>query len=153
MLVNKFVNSSVIFRNATLLFLLIVMLLGFDQRVDAREISGSGDGLINCLGGRQHISASLSIIAFENNSPIYGSWEIIMNNESGDNFSNSGYFSDGNIQNNGYHLNGVETYNNICGAKAPSNVIIFGSCGPDGKLQIESEKWSGNFDGNIMCHI
>ena len=149
----KIMNRSVVFRNSLLLLFLIVVLLGLNQLVDAREISGSGVGIINCLTNSKHISASLSIIAFENISPMYGSWEVIANNESVDSFSNSGYLSDGNIQNSGYQLNGVETHNNICNANTPSNVIISGSCGSDGKLQIKGEKWSAYFDGNIMCHI
>jgi hypothetical protein len=135
------------------LFTFIVIFLGCSQHIDAREISGSADGLVNCSTNSKDISASLSIAAFKNSSPLYGSWEVIINNESGDNFSNSGYLNDGNVQNNSYRLNGVETNNDICGAKTPSNVVIGGSCGSDGSIQVQTENWIGTFDGNIMCNI
>jgi hypothetical protein len=142
-----------IYHNVLSLFTFIVIFLGCSQHIDAREISGSADGLVNCSTNSKDISASLSIAAFKNSSPLYGSWEVIINNESGDNFSNSGYLNDGNVQNNSYRLNGVETNNDICGAKTPSNVVIGGSCGSDGSIQVQTENWIGTFDGNIMCNI
>ena len=115
------------------------------------ETSGNGDGTISCPGGKSE-KGELSFSAFLKDSPIYGSWEVVLDDSSDDKTSNGGYLDSGKIDKKNYDLEGKETTSNICGLDKKANISIHGDCGNNGKVQVRADSgWRGSFEGNIDC--
>ena len=115
------------------------------------ETSGNGDGTISCPGGKSE-KGELSFSAFLKDSPIYGSWEVVLDDSSDDKTSNGGYLDSGKIDKKNYDLEGKETTSNICGLDKTANISIHGDCGNNGKIQVRADTgWKGSFEGNIDC--
>lgn len=113
--------------------------------------SGNGHGTISCPGGQSE-RGELSFSAFLNDSPIFGSWEVVLDDSSNDNTSNGGYLDSGKIDKKNYDLEGKETTSNICGLDKKANISIHGDCGNNGKIQVRADTgWKGSFEGNIDC--
>ncbi|MGB8027871.1 MAG: hypothetical protein WCE95_09735, partial [Nitrososphaeraceae archaeon] len=115
------------------------------------ETSGNGDGAISCPDGKPQ-KGELSFSAFLNDSPIFGSWEVVLADSSDDKTSNGGYLDSGKIDKKNYDLEGKETTSNICGLDKKANISIHGDCGNNGKIQVRADTgWKGTFEGNIDC--
>ncbi len=115
------------------------------------ETSGNGDGTISCPGGKSE-KGELSFSAFLKDSPIYGSWEVVLDDSSDDKTSNGGYLDSGKIDKKNYDLEGKETTSNSCGLDKKANISIHGDCGNNGKIQVRADTgWKGSFEGNIDC--
>ncbi|MGB7696782.1 MAG: hypothetical protein WBL46_06120 [Nitrososphaeraceae archaeon] len=115
------------------------------------ETSGNGDGTISCPDGKSQ-KGELSFSAFLNDSPIFGSWEVVLDDSSDDKTSNGGYLDSGKIDKKNYDLEGKETTSNICGLDKKANISIHGDCGNNGKIQVRADTgWKGTFEGNIDC--
>ena len=113
--------------------------------------SGNGDGTISCPDGKSE-KGELSFSAFLKDSPIYGSWEVVLDDSSDDKTSNGGYLDSGKIDKKNYDLEGKETTSNICGLDKKANISIHGDCGNNGKIQVRADTgWKGTFEGNIDC--
>lgn len=115
------------------------------------ETSGNASGTISCPGGDSE-KAELSFTAFMKDSPVGGSWEVVLDDSSGDKSSNGGYLDSGKIDKANYDLEGKETTSNICGLDKKANISIHGECGNNGKIQVRADTgWKGTFEGNIDC--
>jgi hypothetical protein len=115
------------------------------------ETSGNASGTISCPGGDSE-KAELSFTAFMKDSPVGGSWEVVLDDSSGDKSSNGGYLDSGKIDKANYDLEGKETISNICGLDKKANISIDGECGNNGKIQVRADTgWKGTFEGNIDC--
>lgn len=115
------------------------------------ETSGNASGTISCPGGDSE-KAELSFTAFMKDSPVGGSWEVVLDDSSGDKSSNGGYLDSGKIDKANYDLEGKETTSNICGLDKKANISINGECGNNGKIQVRADTgWKGTFEGNIDC--
>jgi len=115
------------------------------------ETSGNASGTISCPGGDSE-KAELSFTAFMKDSPVGGSWEVVLDDSSGDKSSNGGYLDSGKIDKANYDLEGKETTSNICGLDKKANISIDGECGNNGKIQVQADTgWKGTFEGNIDC--
>ena len=94
----------------------------------------------------------LSFSAFMKDSPIFGSWEVVVDGSSDDKPSNGGFLDSGKIDNKNYDLEGKETTSKICDLDKKGNISIHGDCGKNGKIQVRSDSgWKGTFEGNIDC--
>jgi hypothetical protein len=109
--------------------LLLFMLTLFSAATVAHglETSGNGDGTISCPDGKSQ-KGELSFSAFLNDSPIFGSWEVVLDDSSDDKTSNGGYLDSGKIDKKNYDLEGKETTSNICGLDKKANISIHGDC-------------------------
>ena len=115
------------------------------------ETSGNASGTISCPGGDSE-KAELSFTAFMKDSPVGGSWEVVLDDSSGDKSTNGGYLDSGKIDKANYDLGGKETTSNICGLDKKGNISIDGECGNNGKIQVRADTgWKGTFEGNIDC--
>ena len=115
------------------------------------ETSGNASGAISCPDGKSE-KGELSFTAFMNDSPIYGSWEVVLDGSSDDNTSNGGFLDSGKIDNKKYDLEGKETTSNICDLDKKGNVSIRGDCGNKAKIQVQADSgWKGTFEGDIDC--
>ena len=115
------------------------------------ETSGNAAGTISCPGGNSE-KGELSFTAFMKDSPVYGSWEVVLDDSSEDKTSNGGYLDSGKIDKANYDLEGKETTSNICGLDKKANISIHGECGNNGKIQVGADTgWKGTFEGNIDC--
>jgi len=115
------------------------------------ETSGNAAGTISCPGGNSE-KGELSFTAFMKDSPVYGSWEVVLDDSSEDKTSNGGYLDSGKIDKANYDLEGKETTSNICGLDKKANISIHGDCGNNGKIQVGADTgWKGTFEGNIDC--
>lgn len=115
------------------------------------ETSGNASGTISCPGGDSE-KAELSFTAFMKDSPVGGSWEVVLLDSSGDKSGNGGYLDSGKIDKANYDLEGKETTSNICGLDKKGNISIDGECGNNGKIQVRADTgWKGTFEGNIDC--
>ena len=133
------------------LFLFIFLLFAITGVAYANETSGNASGTITCPDGNS-VKGELSFTAFMNDSPVYGSWEVVVDDSSENKISNGGYLSSGNIDDSDYDLEGTETTTSICGLDTNANISIHGACGNKGKIQIRADTgWSGIFGGNIAC--
>jgi hypothetical protein len=133
--------------------LLLFMITMFSAATVAHgtETSGNASGSISCPDGRSE-KGELSFTAFMNDSPIYGSWEVVVDGSSDDKPSNGGFLDSGKIDKKKYDLEGKETTSNICDLDKKGNISINGDCGKNGKIQVRSDSgWKGNFEGNIDC--
>ena len=133
------------------LLLFMVTLFSAATVVYGLETSGNGDGTISCPDGKSQ-KGELSFSAFLNDSPIFGSWEVVLDDSSDDKTSNGGYLDSGKIDKKNYDLEGKETTSNICGLDKKANISIHGDCGNNGKIQVRADTgWKGTFEGNIDC--
>jgi hypothetical protein len=115
------------------------------------EASGNAAGTISCPGGNSE-KGELSFTAFMKDSPVYGSWEVVLDDSSEDKTSNGGYLDSGKIDKANYDLDGKETTSNICGLDKKANISIHGECGNNGKIQVGADTgWKGTFEGDIDC--
>jgi len=115
------------------------------------ETSGNASGTISCADGKSE-KGELSFTAFMNDSPIYGSWEVVLDGSSDDNASNGGFLDSGKIDKKNYVLEGKETASNICDLDRKGNVSIHGDCGNKAKIQVRADSgWEGTFEGDIDC--
>jgi hypothetical protein len=69
------------------------------------ETSGNAAGTISCPGGNSE-KGELSFTAFMKDSPVYGSWEVVLDDSSEDKTSNGGYLDSGKIDKANYDLEG-----------------------------------------------
>ena len=132
--------------------LLLFMITMFSAATVAHgtETSGNGSGSISCPDGKSEKS-ELSFSAFMNDSPIIGSWEVVLDSSSDDKVSNGGFLDSGKIDKKNYDLEGKETTAKICDLDK-GNISIHGDCGKNGKIQVRSDSgWKGTFEGNIDC--
>ena len=65
------------------------------------ETSGNASGTISCPGGDSE-KAELSFTAFMKDSPVGGSWEVVLDDSSGDKSTNGGYLDSGKIDKANY---------------------------------------------------
>ncbi len=133
--------------------LLLFMITLFSAATVAHGLgtSGNGAGTISCPGGKSE-KGELSFSAFLNDLPIFGSWEVVLDDSSDDKTSNGGYLDSGKIDKKNYDLGGKETTSNICGLDNKANISIHGDCGNNGKMQVRADTgWKGTFEGNIDC--
>jgi hypothetical protein len=87
-----------------------------------------------------------------NDSPIYGSWEVVLDGSSDDNTSNGGFLDSGKIDEKKYDLEGKETTSNICELDKKGNISINGDCGNKAKIQVRADSgWKGTFEGDVDC--
>ncbi|MDW0134046.1 MAG: hypothetical protein QOK88_00905 [Nitrososphaeraceae archaeon] len=115
------------------------------------ETSGNASGTISCPDGKSE-KGELSFSAFMKDSPIFGSWEVVVDGSSDDKPSNGGFLDSGKIDNKNYDLEGKETTSKICDLDKKGNISIHGDCGKNGKIQVRSDSgWKGTFEGNIDC--
>ncbi len=134
-----------------ILFLFIFAFFSITGVAFAKETSGNASGTISCPGGNSE-KGELSFTAFMKDSPVYGSWEVVLDVSSDDKTSNGGYLASGKIDNKNYDLEGKETTSNICGMDKKANISIHGECGDNGKIQVRADSgWKGTFEGNIDC--
>ena len=137
-----------------LLILLLITIFSVTNLAHGTETSGNAsgqaNGTINCPDGKSD-KGELSFSAFKQDTPIYGSWEVVVDDSSHDKSSNGGYLDSGKIDKNSYNLEGKETTSSICGLDKKADISIQGDCGK-GKIQIRADTgWKGNFEGNIDC--
>jgi hypothetical protein len=143
-------NLEWIFRVKVLL-LFIITTFSITGVAFGSETSGNASGTISCPGGDSE-KAELSFTAFMKDSPVGGSWEVVLDGSSGDKSSNGGYLDSGKIDKANYDLEGKETTSNICGLDKKANISIDGECGNNGKIQVLADTgWKGTFEGNIDC--
>ena len=102
------------------------------------ETSGNAAGTISCPGGNSE-KGELSFTAFMKDSPVYGSWEVVLDESSEDKTSNGGYLDSGKIDKANYDLEGKETTSNICALDKKANISIHGECGNNGKIQVGAD--------------
>jgi hypothetical protein len=132
---------------------LLFMIVMFSAATVAHgtETSGNAAGTISCPGGKSE-NGELSFSAFMHDSPIFGSWEVVLDSSSDDKVSNGGFLDSGKIDKKNYDLEGKETTAKICDLDNKGNVSIHGDCGKNGKIQVRAESgWKGTFEGNIDC--
>jgi len=133
------------------LLLFIITTFSITGAAFGSETSGNASGTISCPGGDSE-KAELSFTAFMKDSPVGGSWEVVLDDSSGDKSSNGGYLDSGKIDKANYDLEGKETTSNICGLDKKANISIDGECGNNGKIQVRADTgWKGTFEGNIDC--
>ncbi|MDW0342105.1 MAG: hypothetical protein QN424_07155 [Nitrososphaeraceae archaeon] len=133
------------------LLLFMVTLFSAATVAHGLETSGNGDGTISCPDGKSQ-KGELSFSAFLNDSPIFGSWEVVVDGSSDAKTSNGGYLDSGKIDTKNYDLEGKETTSNICGLDKKANISIHRDCGNNGKVQVRADTgWKGTFEGNIDC--
>jgi len=136
---------------AKILLLFIITSFSLTGVAFGTETSGNASGTISCPGGNSE-KGELSFTAFMKDSPIYGSWEVVLDNSSEDKTSNGGYLDSGKIDKANYDLEGKETTSNICGLDKKASISIHGECGNNGKIQVRADTgWTGTFEGNIDC--
>lgn len=133
--------------------LLLFMITMFSAATVAHgtETSGNAAGTVSCPDGKSE-KGELSFSAFMNDSPIFGSWEVVVEGPSDDKPSNGGFLDSGKIDTKNYDLEGKETTSKICDLDKKGNISIHGDCGKNGKIQVRSDSgWKGTFEGNIDC--
>lgn len=136
---------------AKILLLFIITSFSITGVAFGTETSGNAAGTISCPGGNSE-KGELSFTAFMKDSPVYGSWEVVLDDSSEDKTSNGGYLDSGKIDKANYDLEGKETTSNICGLDKKANISIHGDCGNNGKIQVGADTgWKGTFEGNIDC--
>ena len=136
---------------AKILLLFIITSFSITGVAFGTETSGNAAGTISCPGGNSE-KGELSFTAFMKDSPVYGSWEVVLDESSEDKTSNGGYLDSGKIDKANYDLEGKETTSNICGLDKKANISIHGDCGNNGKIQVGADTgWKGTFEGNIDC--
>jgi hypothetical protein len=136
---------------AKILLLFIITSVSITGVAFGTETSGNASGTISCPGGNSE-KGELSFTAFMKDSPVYGSWEVVLDDSSEDKTSNGGYLDSGKIDKANYDLEGKETTSNICGLDKKANISIHGECGNNGKIQVGADTgWKGTFEGNIDC--
>jgi hypothetical protein len=136
---------------AKILLLFIITSVSITGVAFGTETSGNASGTISCPGGNSE-KGELSFTAFMKDSPVYGSWEVVLDDSSEDKTSNGGYLDSGKIDKANYDLDGKETASNICGIDKKANISIHGECGNNGKIQVGADTgWKGTFEGNIDC--
>lgn len=134
-----------------ILLLITIMMLSAATVAYGTETSGNASGSISCPDGRSE-KGELSFTAFMNDSPIYGSWEVVLDGSSDDNTSNGGFLDSGRIDEKKYDLEGKETTSNICDLDKKGNISINGDCGNKAKIQVRADSgWKGTFEGDIDC--
>ncbi len=132
-------------------FLLIFTFFSITGVAFAKETSGNASGTISCPGGNSE-KGELSFTAIMKDSPVKGSWEVVLDDSSDHKTSNGGYLASGKIDNKNYDLEGKETTSNICGMDKKASISIHGECGNNAKIQIRADTgWKGTFEGNIDC--
>ena len=133
-----------------LVILFMITMFSVASVAHGEEASGNADGTISCPDGKSG-KGELSFSAFKKDAPIYGSWEVVVVDSSGDKNSNGGYLDSGKIDKKNYDLEGKETTSNICGLDKKADISIQGDCGK-GKIQVLADTgWKGAFEGNIDC--
>lgn len=136
---------------AKILLLFMITMFSAATVAHGAETSGNASGSIICPDDKSQ-KAELSFSAFMKDSPVFGSWEIVSDDSSGDKQSNGGFLDSGKIGKNSYDLEGKETTSKICDLGKKGNISINGDCGKNGKIQVKSESgWKGSFEGNIDC--
>jgi len=115
-------------------------------------VSGSGGGMITCGDGRKIEGASISLVAFKNNFPLYGSWEVVAFSISDTSQNTGGSFHAGNIISNQYSLSGREISDSICKGHTPMPAMISGQCGHGASIELETGNGErGVFSGDVTC--
>ena len=136
---------------AKILLLLTITMFSAAAVAHGTETSGNASGAISCPDGRSE-KGELSFTAFMNDTPIYGSWEVVLDGSSDDNTSNGGFLDSGKIDQKKYDLEGKETTSNICDLDKKGNISINGDCGNKAKIQVRADSgWKGTFEGDIDC--
>jgi hypothetical protein len=134
-----------------ILILFMITLFSATGVAHAAETSGNAEGTISCPDGKSE-NGELSFSAFMKDSPIAGSWEIVLGDSSDEKTSNGGYLDSGKIDKKNYDLEGKETTSNICGVDKKADISIQGDCGNNGKVQVRADTgWKGSFKGDIEC--
>jgi hypothetical protein len=134
-----------------ILILFMITLFSATSVAHATESSGNAEGTISCPDGKSE-KGELSFSAFMKDSPIYGSWEVVLDDSSNDKIGNGGYLDSGKIDKKNYDLEGKETTSNICGVDKKADISIHGDCGNNGKIQVRADTgWKGTFEGDIDC--
>lgn len=135
----------------TILILFMITLFSVTSVAHATETSGNAKGTISCPDGKSG-KGELSFSAFMEDSPVYGSWEVVLDDSSDDKTSNGGYLDSGKIDKKNYDLQGKETTSNICGVDKKGDILIHGDCGNNGKIQVRADTgWKGSFAGDVDC--
>jgi hypothetical protein len=134
-----------------ILLLFTIIMFSAATVAHGTETSGNASGAISCPDGKS-AKGELSFTAFMNDSPIYGSWEVVLDGSSDDNTSNGGFLDSGKIDKKKYDLEGKETTSNICDLDKKGNISINGDCGNKAKIQVRADSgWKGTFEGDIDC--
>ena len=83
--------------------LLLFMITIFSAATVAHgtETSGNASGTISCPDGKSQ-KGELSFSAFMKDSPIFGSWEVVVDGSSDDKPSNGGFLDSGKNNNKNY---------------------------------------------------
>jgi hypothetical protein len=137
--------------NAKIILLFMITMFSAATVAHGTETSGNASGTISCPDGKSE-KGELSFSAFMKDSPIFGSWEVVVDGSSDDKPSNGGFLDSGKIDNKNYNLGGKETTSKICDLDKKGNISIHGDCGKNGKIQVRSDSgWKGTFEGNIDC--
>ena len=137
--------------NVKILLLFMITIFSAATVAHGTETSGNASGTISCPDGKSE-KGELSFSAFMNDSPIYGSWEVVLDGSSDDKSTSGGFLDSGKIDKKNYDLEGKETTDNICDLDKKGNISIHGDCGKNGKIQVKSKSgWKGSFEGNIDC--
>jgi hypothetical protein len=134
-----------------ILILFMITLFSTTGVAHATETSGHAEGTISCPDGKSE-KGELSFSAFIKDTPIFGSWEVVLEGSSDEKTSNGGYLDSGKIDKKNYDLEGKETTSNICGVDKKADISIQGDCGNNGKVQLRADTgWKGSFEGDIDC--
>jgi hypothetical protein len=134
-----------------ILLLFIITMFSAATVAHGTETSGNASGTISCPDGKSE-KGELSFSAFMKDSPIFGSWEVVVDGSSDDKPSNGGFLDSGKIDSKSYDLEGKETTSKICELDKKGNISIQGDCGKNGKIHVRSDfGWKGTFEGNIDC--
>jgi hypothetical protein len=125
---------------------------GIEANNNNHAVSGSGSGMITCADGRKVEGASISLVAFKDNFPLYGSWEVVAFSISDTSKNTGGSFHAGNIISNQYSLSGREISDSICKGSTPMPAIISGQCGHGTSIELETGNGErGVFSGDVTC--
>lgn len=127
-------------------------LKGIEATNNNHAVSGSGSGMITCADGRKIEGASISLVAFKNNFPLYGSWEVVAFSISDTSQNTGGSFHAGNILSNQYSLSGREISDSMCQGRTPIPAMINGQCGQGASIELETGNGErGVFSGDVSC--
>jgi hypothetical protein len=108
--------------------------------------------MVSCADGKKIGGASISLVAFKNNFPLYGSWEVVALSISDTSQNAGGSFHAGNIISNQYSLSGRQISDSICKGHTPIPAMISGQCGHGASIELETGNGErGVFSGDVTC--
>lgn len=123
-----------------------------NNNINNHAVSGSGSGMVSCADGKKIGGASISLVAFKNNFPLYGSWEVVALSISDTSQNAGGSFHAGNIISNQYSLSGRQISDSICKGRTPIPAMISGQCGHGASIELETGNGErGVFSGDVTC--